>query len=106
PKNGRAIAREIAQRLEQLDPEGKADYQRNLADFESRVEAKEKSWAQSIAPLRGMHVATYHKSWTYVSAWLGLVEVGYVEPKPGIPPDPGHLARLIGHMKATQARML
>jgi zinc/manganese transport system substrate-binding protein len=106
PGNAKIIAREIAQRLEQLDPDGRAEYERNLAAFNARVEAKEKEWAPLAAKLKGVKVATYHKSWSYVSQWLGLEEIGYVEPKPGIPPDPQHLARLIGVMKQDGARLL
>jgi len=106
PANARIIAREIAERLEQLDPDGRAEYQRNLAAFNKRVDAKTREWAPMTEKLKGVKVATYHKSWTYVSHWLGLEEVGYVEPKPGIPPDPQHLARLISVMKQEGAKLL
>jgi len=106
PDNARIIAREIAQRLEQLDPDGRAQYEKNLASFQARVDAKAKEWAPLAAKVKGARVATYHKSWSYVSQWLGLEEIGYVEPKPGIPPDPQHLSRLIGLMKEKQAKLL
>jgi zinc/manganese transport system substrate-binding protein len=106
PGNAKIIAREIAQRLEQIDPEGRAEYEKNLATFNGRVDAKLKEWAPMVAKLKGVKVATYHKSWSYVSQWLGLEEIGYVEPKPGIPPDPQHLARLIGVMKQEGAKLL
>lgn len=106
PGNAKIIAKEIARRLEQLDPDGRAAYEKNLAAFDARVEAKEKEWAPLAARLKGAKVATYHKSWSYVSQWLGLEEIGYVEPKPGIPPDPQHLARLIGVMKEDGAKLL
>ena len=106
PGNAKIIAREIAQRLVQLDPDGKSEYEKNLAGFEARVDAKAKEWAAQAAKLKGVKVATYHKSWSYVSQWLGLQEVGYVEPKPGIPPDPQHLSRLISVMKQDGARLL
>jgi zinc/manganese transport system substrate-binding protein len=106
PGNGRLIAREIAARLSQLDPEGKATYSAGLATFEARLAAKEREWAPLVARLHGTRVATYHKSWSYVSQWLGLVEVGYVEPKPGIPPDPQHLLQLIGTIRREGATQL
>jgi len=106
PANARIIAREIAARLAQIDPEGKPAYDKNLASFISRVDAKEKEWAPLAAKMKGARIATYHKSWTYVSHWLGMVEVGYVEPKPGIPPDPSHLVRLISAMRGEKARLL
>jgi len=106
PGNAKIIAREIAQRLEQLDPDSRADYEKNLASFNARVDAKTKDWAPMIARMKGIKVATYHKSWSYVSQWVGLEEIGYVEPKPGIPPDPQHLARLIAVMKQEGAKLL
>jgi zinc/manganese transport system substrate-binding protein len=106
PGNAKIIAREIAQRLGDLDPEGKAEYEKNLAAFTAKVAAKEKEWSPLTTKLKGVKVATYHKSWSYVSQWLGLEEIGYVEPKPGIPPDPQHLARLITSMKQEGARLL
>ncbi len=106
PANAKIIAREIAERLQQLDPDGRAEYERNLAAFNKRVDARTREWAPMTVKLKGVKVATYHKSWTYVSQWLGLQEVGYVEPKPGIPPDPQHLARLIAVMKQEGAKLL
>jgi zinc/manganese transport system substrate-binding protein len=106
PGNAKIIAKEIAERLAQLDPQGRADYQKNLAAFNARVDARATAWAPMIAKLKGAKVATYHKSWSYVSQWLGLEEIGYVEPKPGIPPDPQHLSRLIGVMKQEGAKLL
>jgi zinc/manganese transport system substrate-binding protein len=106
PGNAKIIAREIAQRLQELDPDGRADYEKNLAAFNARVDAKARQWEVAARKLRGMRIATYHKSWSYVSQWLGLEEIGYVEPKPGIPPDPQHLARLIALMKEKQAKLL
>ncbi|HTO96751.1 MAG TPA: metal ABC transporter substrate-binding protein [Myxococcales bacterium] len=106
PGNAKIIAREIAQRLSQIDPDGRAGYEKNLAAFNARVDAKEKEWEPLRAKLKGVKVATYHKSWSYVSQWLGLEEMGYVEPKPGIPPDPQHLARLIGVMKQDGVKLL
>jgi zinc/manganese transport system substrate-binding protein len=106
PSNAKIIAREIAQRLSQIDPGGAATYQKNLAAFNDRVDAAAKKWQPMVAKMRGTKIVTYHKSWTYVSQWLGMEEIGYLEPKPGIPPDPDHLFRLIQAMRAEQVRLL
>ncbi len=106
PSNAKIIAREIEQRLVQLDPDGRAEYEKNLTSFNQRVDAKASQWAPMVAKMKGAKIATYHKSWTYVSQWLGMEEIGYVEPKPGIPPDPQHLARLISVMKQEGVRLL
>jgi zinc/manganese transport system substrate-binding protein len=106
PDNAKRIARLIASRLEQLDPAGRDAYEKNLASFVSRADAKTRQWDAEAAKLRGIKIVTYHKSWTYVSKWLGMEEEGYLEPKPGIPPDPGHLARLIQLMRADHVQLL
>jgi len=106
PANAKIIAKEIATRLGQIDPQGTTTYQKRLADFEGRVDAAEKSWQPLIAKVRGEKIVTYHKSWSYVSAWLGLTEVGYLEIKPGIPPDPQHLLSLIQTMRAQSVKLL
>src|SRR4051812_25953307 len=80
PKNARAIARLLAERFTALDAAGAATYKAELARFEARLAAKEKEWDAAAASLRGTRIVTYHKSWSYLAHWLGLEEVGYVEP--------------------------
>ena len=106
PENARRLAKLIATRLTQLDPEGAATYQKRLADFNARVDAKEKSWTPLVRKMNGEKIVTYHKSWTYVSKWLGMEEIGYLEIKPGIPPSPDHLLRLIQQMRAEHVQLL
>ena len=106
PKNARAIARLLAERFTALDAGGAATYKAELARFEAQLAAKEKQWEAAAAPLRGTKIVTYHKSWSYVSRWLGLEEIGYVEPKPGIPPTANHTAQLVELMKKNGARLV
>jgi zinc/manganese transport system substrate-binding protein len=106
PANARAVARLIARRLTALDAAGAAAYQSGLGGFEGRLDAKEKEWAAPAAALRGARIVGYHKSWSYVSRWLGLQEMGYVEPKPGIPPTANNTAQLIELMKRSQVRLV
>ncbi len=106
PDNARAVARLVAQRLTALDAAGADAYRIALAAFEQRLDAKQKEWAKTAAPLRGTRVVTYHKSWSYVARWLGLQEMGYVEPKPGTPPTANHTAQLIELMKKSNVRLV
>jgi zinc/manganese transport system substrate-binding protein len=106
PKNARAVARLLAQRFAALDAAGAGAYRDRLAAFERALDAKEKAWAAEAAPLRGTKIVTHHKSWSYVAGWLGLVEVGYLEPKPGTPPSADHTARLVALMKAQAAKLV
>jgi zinc/manganese transport system substrate-binding protein len=106
PKNARAVARLLAQRFAELDPAGSAAYQTGLAAFERQLAAKEHEWTAIAAPLKGTKVVTYHKSWSYVAGWLGLVELGYIEPKPGTPPSAEHTSRLIALMRTEGAKLV
>jgi zinc/manganese transport system substrate-binding protein len=106
PKNARAIARLLADRFTALDAAGAATYKAQLAQFEARLAAKEKEWDAAAAPLKGTRIVTYHKSWSYVAHWLGMEEVGYIEPKPGIPPTANHTAQLVELMKKSGVRLV
>ena len=106
PVNALKVAKEIAARLKELDPNHGADYDANLQKFGGMLKSKSVDWSKKLTALRGFKVVPYHKSWTYVSDWLGLREIGYVELKPGIQPDPKHLAELILRMKAESVHVI
>lgn len=106
PVNALKVAKEIAARLTELDPSHGGDYDANLRKLALELKGRAAVWTRQAALVKGMKVVTYHKSWTYLADWLGLREMGYVEDKPGIPPDPKHLAELILRMKAESVRAL
>ncbi len=100
------VARGIADRLAQLDPDNKPLYESNAARFTDKMERKMKQWRSMLAPYQGTNVITYHKTWTYFSDWAGLNEVGTIEPVPGIPPSPRHIAHVIKLAKSSDVRMI
>jgi ABC-type Zn uptake system ZnuABC Zn-binding protein ZnuA len=102
PENGRGIARVIEARLEQLDPTHASSYQANLLSFEGRLSGKEAGWSTAMAGLKSASVVGYHPTFDYFCSRYGLQVVGFVEPKPGIPPTPSHTLEL--SQKATEAR--
>ena len=104
PHNVAAVAAELVQRMAQLDPDNAAEYQKRYADFKARWDAAMQKWEQEAAPLKGMKLIAYHDGWVYMQDWLGLDIVGFLEPKPGIPPSPGHLSELIGLAKGQQVQ--
>jgi len=106
PDNALIVAREIAARLGQIDGAGAATYQANLKKFQDEIARRRVDWEKRAAKVRGMKIVTYHKSWSYVSKWLGLQEVGYVEPKPGIPAPPSHIASLIAFMRREGVKVI
>ncbi|HEX3036788.1 MAG TPA: metal ABC transporter substrate-binding protein [Thermodesulfobacteriota bacterium] len=106
PKNGIAVASGIASRLKELDSKNASFYDERLRDFIRRLNAKTKEWEAKLSPYKGTQVVTYHKSWVYLSNWAGLQEMGYVEPKPGIPPSPSYVADLIRKMRQMDVKLI
>ncbi len=100
PRRALQVAAAIAAKLAELDPPGAATYAARLADFRKRIDADQKRWLAELAPLRGRKVVTQHQTLSYFLDWSGLVAAGYVEPKPGVPAPPSHLAELVGVVKA------
>ena len=106
PRNGISVAKGIADRLKEIDPENASYYDERLKDFVKRLSAKIKEWDEKLVPYKGTEVVTYHKSWVYFSDWAGFKEVGYIEPKPGIPPSPSYVAELIRKMKEMNVKLV
>jgi zinc/manganese transport system substrate-binding protein len=106
PSNGRVIAKAIAARLSELDPAGKATYEKNLGDFEAKLAEAEKRWAARMAPYAGTKVVTYHNSWPNFAKYFKLDVVGFLEPKPGIPPTPQHNLEIVNLMQKEKVPLI
>jgi ABC-type Zn uptake system ZnuABC Zn-binding protein ZnuA len=106
PENGRIIARSIVAALARLSPADKAYFDQRYADFDKRLSAAQQRWAAAMAPYKATKVVTYHRSWPNFAERFGLEVIGYVEPKPGIPPSPSHTIELIGEMKRQGVKLI
>ena len=106
PENGKIIAREVFDTLVKLRPNDKAYFEPRLNDFVNRVTAAEKRWLDMMAPYKGTKVVTYHRSFSNFADRFGLNVVGYVEPKPGIPPTPQHTLDLMNQMKKDNVKIV
>lgn len=106
PENGKIIAKEILDRFAKLRPNDRAYFESRYNDFVARVSAAEKRWTTLMAPYKGTKVVTYHRSFPNFAARFGLDIVGYVEPKPGIPPTPQHTLDLINQMKKDSVKIV
>jgi len=106
PENGKRIAKSVADKLSQLRNGDRAYFQQRLADFTSRLDAAEKRWLAQMAPYKGTKVVTYHRSFPNFAERFGLEIVGYVEPRPGIPPSPQHTLDLINEMKRQNIKLV
>ena len=106
PANAQIVASHITEVFCQMDPESAMTYRANLRTFLDHLTAKMAEWQKLLAPFQGRHVVAYHNSWPYIARRFGLKIDMFLEPKPGLPPTPGHLAEVIARMKAEQVRVI
>jgi ABC-type Zn uptake system ZnuABC Zn-binding protein ZnuA len=106
PENGRRIGQAIQKKLSELSPADAGYFAQRYADFDKRLAEAEKRWNAAMAPYKGLKIVTYHRSWPNFTEQFGLNVVGYVEPKPGIPPSPSHTLELIQEMKRQQIKII
>lgn len=106
PDNGRRIARGIAQKLGEMAPNDAEYFQQRFQDFDRRLTETDKNWKAEMAPYSGRKIVTYHNSWPNFAKHFGLQVVGYVEPRPGIPPTPAHTLELIQFMKRESVKII
>jgi zinc/manganese transport system substrate-binding protein len=106
PLNAKAVAAHLADAFCKLDATSCPAYRSNLAAFESRLDSKLQEWTARLAPFRGTAIVTYHPTWRYFAQRFGLKAEIFLEPKPGIPPSPPHLAEVIGKMNAEKVKVI
>ena len=106
PGNGRKIAAAIRDKFSELSPADKAYFAQRYSDFDKRLADAEKKWDATMAPYKGTKIVTYHRSWPNFVERFGLDVIGYVEPKPGIPPSPSHTLELIEEMKRQNVKVI
>jgi ABC-type Zn uptake system ZnuABC Zn-binding protein ZnuA len=106
PRNAEIITANIEAALARIDPGNAEAYAANRLAFLARLDDKLMGWDEGLAALRGVPLVAYHNSWPYFARRFRLEFIGTVEPKPGVPPSPSHLAALISTMKARGARII
>jgi ABC-type Zn uptake system ZnuABC Zn-binding protein ZnuA len=106
PGNGRLIAQAIQKKLSEIVPADAAYFAQRYADFDRRLSEAEKRWDAAMAPFKGMKIVTYHRSWANFVDRFKLDVIGYVEPKPGVPPSPQHTIDLMGEIKRQGVKIL
>ena len=106
PRNGKAIAAAIRERLKSLAPQQGQTFDANCDTFQLRLSKRMEVWERTARSLRGRKIVAFHKQWEYLADWLGLEIVDYVEVKPGIPPSPRHISRLVVHIEREKITLL
>lgn len=100
PANAKIVASNIAAAFAQLDAGSTDFFQANLKRFIIELDTKLAEWRRALAPYQGRRIVAYHNSWPYFAKRFGVKADLFLEPKPGIPPSPAHLAGVIAKMKA------
>jgi zinc/manganese transport system substrate-binding protein len=106
PDNGRKIAQAVQAKLSTISRPDAAYFAQRLADFDRRLTEAQQKWTAAMAPYKGLKVVTYHRSWANFADRFGLDVIGYVEPKPGIPPTPSHTLDVIQEMKRQNVKLI
>jgi ABC-type Zn uptake system ZnuABC Zn-binding protein ZnuA len=106
PENGLRIAKGIADKLSQMRPGDGAYFAQRYTDFEQRLKQADQRWLAEMKPYEGRKIVTYHRSWPNFAEHFHLNVVGYVEPRPGIPPSPQHTVELIRQMKQENVKVI
>jgi zinc/manganese transport system substrate-binding protein len=106
PRRLLQIAKALSQRLQELDSDRSDVYRQRMDDFEQRWRLAMQRWEARAAPLQGIRVVVHHRDWSYLFEWLGLLEAGTLEPRPGLPTSAGHLVELKDALAETPARLI
>ncbi len=100
------ITGNILEGLARVAPQSRPAFEQNRGEFLARLEQAMAGWSQTLEPFRGAKIAQYHPDFVYFFARFGFVKGGLVEDRPGIPPTPEHLVRLIAEMKQGGVKLL
>lgn len=106
PRNVLKVGEALARRMAELDAANASGYQTRYTAFAAKWQTAMQRWEKEAAPLRGVAVLVHHGSFVYLSNWLGLKDVGTLEPKPGIEPTRGHLSSLLANQQTMPAKMI
>src|SRR5437762_4321137 len=104
PRNVARVSAALSERMATLDRADTRYYEDREKSFLQRWSDATARWEKQGAPLKGMPLVVYHKNFTYLINWLGMREVGALEPKPGLPPSTAHLGELLDQLKREPAK--
>jgi zinc/manganese transport system substrate-binding protein len=100
PVNAGHAAGRICDAFAAVDRERATVYRERLDAFTKRLDERQAAWQKQLEPFKGQRIAAFHNSWPYFARRFGVKIDLFLEPKPGIPPTPAHLAEVMTTMKA------
>lgn len=106
PANAKIVAANITEAFCKVDNASSESYRANLRRFQDTIDARLAEWQKKLARHKGAHLVAYHDSWPYFAERFGLKIELFLEPKPGIPPTPSHIASLVEKMRERNVRAI
>lgn len=106
PTNATLILEDITAKLCRLLPSEERHFKQNYHQYAREIDSAIVKWQQIMHPFAGMKIVSYHNSWIYFAEQFNLEIIDYIEPKPGIPPTPSHIASLVEKMKDEQVKVI
>lgn len=106
PANGLIVARNVTNKLVEMDPSNADFYRANLQSFEDNLKERIIKWDAMMGPFKGTPIVTYHRDWIYLIKRHGLKHMGYIEPRETIPPSAAEVAALVQKIKAQKVQLI
>jgi zinc/manganese transport system substrate-binding protein len=106
PANGKIIAKNICDGLKRVDATNATLYENNLKEFVNKLNVKMQEWQTKMLPYKNSPVIAYHNEWCYFESRFGLHIIDFLEPKPGIPPSPSQMVKVIDEIKSNKIRLI
>jgi ABC-type Zn uptake system ZnuABC Zn-binding protein ZnuA len=106
PLGGPHLAAKVHGALVRIDQAHKEQYDNNYAAWKKRLADKQERWQAIAAKLAGKRVAVYHTEYSYLAARLGMEVTVSIEPKPGIPPSPADVTRIVRTMQSEDVKVI
>ena len=106
PEMASAVTQNILEGLTRVAPQHRAAFERNRQQFLARLDEAMGRWNKMLAPYKGSPVVVNHALWIYLLTRFGLVQVGTVEERPGIPATANHIVKLVNLMKEDRVKVI
>ena len=102
PRAAAKVATALAEHLATLAPDNANDFRANGRRFAGELVKLGEEQSKRFQALgeEKLKVVTYHRSLVYLLDCLGIQRPINVEPKPGVAPSPGHVARVLTTMRS------
>ena len=101
-----AVTQNILEGLVRIAPQHRTAFERNRQQFLARLDEAMGRWSKLLAPYKGSPVVVNHALWIYLLTRFGLVQVGTVEERPGIPASANHIVKLVNLMKEDRVKAI